>query len=1091
MKNSPPPPKLSTPKSRDIQFAFDVGHSSIGWAVLDEEDLLGCGTVIFPKDDCLASQRRDFRRQRRHIRATRLRIARLKKLFVHLDLLSATALDNVSSSSPWFLAASVLASGGKKHLTWPELWDVLRWYAHNRGYDGNRAWSRQETDAQADTEDAEKVQNALALYTKYGTNTMAETWCRISGLDPLGDKTSCALPGADRPKGKNAAFPREDVEREVAAILETHRGRLKGCDEGFIQTLLHDHRALEVSSINLPLRYRGGLLFGQLAPRFENRIISLCPITFERIYQRVLTETGDEEKAKHEAEREAKVPSTNCREFFYFRWLMQLANVQIGTDSGLRRLTASERQALHEQALARGAFTKGEFKKAVRVLTGGVSDNLEQMFSHPDADRALVVDPVQRLLISDEVAPWFGLLPEQYQKRLRGRLRQGHRVTIGAVRDWLSGETAAFDQAISTWIDSRNTKGKKSAKQLKPDDVLAKSLQVAPPTGRAAHSRELMSEVAEFILSTNLHPAEKDGPLHRSEAIRAAQLQRSIDEKTNNHLVRHRLEILDRLHADLVKHYATDDKSRVTQLTIEVNRDLRTFSGMTAKEIAQDTGLRLGNFKKVAAKLEEALVGKNIPVNPGLIRKARIAEDLGWTCPYTGKSYDAFDLVNRRVDKDHIIPRSDRPSDSLDSLIITFNEINRWKGRRTAYRFIEEEQGKLVPGLPHLFIKPLAIYLADAQKLESFKGHDDDVRRKRNRKRLLVLPDYVDKEFVPRDLTQTSQLVRLGAELLGKAYQGEAKPPVLTSLPGSVTGVVRKNWNVLGCLAVANPLVTDPTDLDEAGHPHLRTKTEIRDITHLHHALDACVLVLASRFLPPDGAGWELLVKRRLNADEQTRARRIFKDYVRFDQDGTLRLIHLPNKIKRQIGERLAERRVVQHIPKNMTGLRAEQNAWRVVQVEDGVATLRQRMRQSDGLKISKERKERVDKLVGLQPGKLSKLKAVLVVADNYGLALDPEPTILPFHKVWNRLRELKTKNGGKPVRVLRNGMLIKLGKGKRAGIWRIFSIKNAGVGILLDLGKPDVVRLQNKPEGHWINASFTALVRDDMELLPCEFIGD
>jgi len=875
MKNSPRPAKSSTPKSRDIQFAFDVGHSSIGWSALSGDDLLGCGAVIFPKDDCLASQRRDFRRQRRHIRATRLRIARLKKLFAHLGILSETALDNVSSSSPWFLAGRVLASGGKKRLTWPELWDVLRWYAHNRGYDGNRAWSRQEDDAQAGDEDAEKVQNARALYVKYGTSTMAETWCAISGLDPLGDKASCALPGADRPKGKNAAFPREDVEREVATILDAHRDRLKGCDETFIQVLLHNHRALNVPEINLPLRYQGGLLFGQLAPRFENRIISLCPITFERIYQEVLTETGDEEKAKHDASREAKVPSAGCQEFFFFRWLMQLANVQVGTGDGLRRLTASERQTLHEQALAQGGFTKGEFKKAVRTLTGGSSDNLEQMFSHPDADKALVVDPVQKLLISDEVAPWCGLLPEQYQKRLRGKLRRGQHVTIGTIRSWLGGETAAFDQAITALIDARNTKGKKSSKPLTPDAMLAKSLRQPPITGRAAHSRALMSEVAEYILSTNLHPAEKDGPLHRTEAIRAAQLQRSIDEKTNNHLVRHRLEILDRLHADLLKHYAADEKDAVTRLTIEVNRDLRTFSGKTAKEIAQDTGLRLGNFKRVSAKLEDALAEKNIPVTPGLIRKARIAEDLGWACPYTGKAYDIFDLLSRRVDKDHVIPRSDRPSDSLDSLIITFNEINRWKGRRTAYRFIEQEQGKPVPGLPHLFIKPLVTYLSDAQKLESFKGHDDDVRRKRNRKRLLILPDYVDKEFVPRDLTQTSQLVRLGAELLEKSYRALAQRPVITSMPGSVTGAVRKSWNVLGCLAVANPQVIDPADLDEAGHPRLRTKTEIRDITHLHHALDACVLALASRFLPRDGSGWELLVKRRLNADEQARAQAI------------------------------------------------------------------------------------------------------------------------------------------------------------------------------------------------------------------------
>ena len=79
----------------DLQLAFDVGHSSIGWAVLNKQgpNLLGCGAVIFPADDCLASQRRAFRRQRRHIRATRLRIARIKRLLAHLGVLTVEQLD--------------------------------------------------------------------------------------------------------------------------------------------------------------------------------------------------------------------------------------------------------------------------------------------------------------------------------------------------------------------------------------------------------------------------------------------------------------------------------------------------------------------------------------------------------------------------------------------------------------------------------------------------------------------------------------------------------------------------------------------------------------------------------------------------------------------------------------------------------------------------------------------------------------------------------------------------------------------------------------------------------------------------------------
>lgn len=129
----------------DLTLAFDVGHSSIGWAVLkaDGPQILGCGVVTFPADDCLASKRRIYRRQRRHVRSTRQRIERMEKLLIHLGIFTAGELKQKHEQgkghpAPCLLAARVLAShGAKEHLLdWPQLWDVLRWYAHNRGYDG-------------------------------------------------------------------------------------------------------------------------------------------------------------------------------------------------------------------------------------------------------------------------------------------------------------------------------------------------------------------------------------------------------------------------------------------------------------------------------------------------------------------------------------------------------------------------------------------------------------------------------------------------------------------------------------------------------------------------------------------------------------------------------------------------------------------------------------------------------------------------------------------------------------------------------------------------------------------------------------------
>ena len=1089
----------------DLQFAFDVGHSSIGWAVLDtriEESpaLLGCGAVIFPADDCLASERRGFRRQRRHIRATRLRIARLKRLLAHLGVLTQEGLDAPGCAWPWLLAARVLR-GGKK-LTWSELWDVLRWYAHNRGYDGNKGWSRQ--DAAANAEDTEKEQKAHelldAFHAKHGRDgTMAEVFCDRLGLDPLAEKKASTV----RFRDLGAAFPREGVEAEVERIL-----RAQGVDEKVIVALLRDHTAVAGPDYRLPLRYGqrvngartpGGLLFGQLVPRFENRIIATCPVQFQREYDRAISEGKDAKQATEEAEKRAKVPGIGCVEFHRFRWAMQLANVTVATGDvrKTRRLTKEQRVAVNAEMEKLGALTPTEFKKAVRALTGTNKDNLDRLLALPDADKSLVLDPARKLASGGVLGVLWPYLGATLQKHMLTNLRRGKAITARALLEKCPAAQSAFDH----WWDGEAMKTpRKTKKNPNPvprsrDSALDEPHALGPMNGRAAHSREVMEAVWKFVLSGEGHPMDPDAPLFRSEAIRHAQLKRAIDEQTNNHLVRHRLKLLERLHADLLQEYAGGEKARIERITIEVNRNLKEMSGKTAQEQAKEQGQQTFQFRSVEKKLTAAYEGLGVRLGPGLIRKGRIAEDLGWKCPYTGAGFDEVDLLHRRVDKDHIIPRSQRSSDSLDSLVITFAEINKWKGNRTAVQFVAEEESKPVPGRPNVTMKTLAGFLKDVEALDTFKGHDDDQRRKKNRQRLLKLRDYVEKEFTPGDLTKTSQLVRLGAEALQRAYVDAKEKPVIVSLPGSVTAAARKSWNLAGCLAAANPNVMNPEDLDENGHPRVHRKTELRGITHLHHALDASVIAFTSHLLPSDGGVWkreviELLAKRRCNPTEQAQLRMLLLGNVTFSAEGQPTLGELPKELREQLRARLAECRVVQHVSREMRGMRAELNAWRVVKIEEGEAVLRQRIRQPDGSRPLKERKEKIGKLVGLQPGKLHRLKAALVLGDNFGLALDPEPTILPHHHVWKRLAELRARNSGKPVRVLRNGMLLRVPRGKFSGVWRVFSVKNNTAGMALDMGRPDIVRLKNKTAGHKINVLLSSLLKDGMQVIQSGLFG-
>ena len=57
------------------------------------------------------------------------------------------------------------------------------------------------------------------------------------------------------------------------------------------------------------------------------------------------------------------------------------------------------------------------------------------MLMHPDVKEALLVDPVQKLISSDELQPFWKLFPERLQKRLRGQWRRGKSFSLAQIRE--------------------------------------------------------------------------------------------------------------------------------------------------------------------------------------------------------------------------------------------------------------------------------------------------------------------------------------------------------------------------------------------------------------------------------------------------------------------------------------------------------------------------------------------------------------------------------------------------------------------------------------------------------------------------------
>ena len=1015
---------------------LDVGHDSIGWCVTRtnpgaEEYLAipGCGVVLFPADDCLANQRRDFRRQRRHIRSTRQRIARMKALLLSMGVMTADELERNYTAAPWKLAAEALNG---KVLTWIELWSVLRWYAHNRGYDGNRLASAKNI-REEDAEDSRKSMAAKEMMAKYGTSSMCETMCHYLRIEPSGK----VFASREYFKGTGVSFPRSVVVNEVERILNFHKGKLPGVDDGFVKMLMADPLVSKNwlgKETDLPFyvqnRFWGGILFGQLAPRFDNRIIGKCPVSGE------------------------KLPLKSSAEFLEFRWAMLLANVRVGDKS--RPLAKEEIAAMNDKAAMVGGFGKRDFKKAVVEVTGEKVNNLDALFTAPEADKSTVRYPGLFALTKNELK-----------------------------RELSKSECRKFANMLFR------------GKSIPAGELCEKELRAELPSGRAPFSRKVMMDAVAAIYEGR-DPREEGGILYRDATKEDPLTEKDIDQETNNHLIRHRVKILLRLMRDIVQDYAENNPAQVGQVTIEMARDMKDLSGKTNKEIVSDMNDRTRQHKKAAQMLAKHLGIDERLVSPGLIRKVRIAEDMGWKCPYTGQKYDIQDIVSKSdgeagiVDKDHILPRSQRATDSLSSLVLTFTEVNRLKGARTGLEFIREFGGQRVPGRDNLVVYDEKKYKAEVEKLKVF-GHGDDRKRQKARKANLIRQTSNEAGMTEGMLTRTSYITKLASRAILGFFAKCGRTPEIVSIPGRVTAFLRneRNWNILGILSEVDPRIRD-----EHG---LKLKQEIRGITHMHHAVDAITLGLAATYLRGNrtvqlGDIWALMCKRRVKEDEKARLNSV--GVFCFTAQNEPRLQDMPEWLRQQIKNALAEQRVVVHQPKEKGGLKADLTTWGIVDTGAEKIKLKQWTRSSDGKRELKYKDVLKSAAFGVEPksgdGKLKRINGVLIQDQNYGVALMDDPVIVRHRCVWRQLEALKDRNAGVIPKVVRRLSLVRVNDegGKHDGIWKVASVKDASAGIMLDLVRPYAIRIENKVDYAWINAGLKSLMKKGLEVVETKYTG-
>lgn len=201
-------------------IGLDIGISSIGWAVINEdkqriEDL---NSRMFdraenPQDgSSLATPRREARSSRRTIRRRRYRVSRIRKFIIDKGLLSEVESDQLfdwqeDDLDVWL----VRVNGLERKLTDREFARILIHYAKNRGFKSNRKSEAKERETGALLS---AVKENVAIMQENGYRTVAEMLVMDERFE-----------GRKRNKGGSYShvLARSEIEKEIRYVFKQQR----------------------------------------------------------------------------------------------------------------------------------------------------------------------------------------------------------------------------------------------------------------------------------------------------------------------------------------------------------------------------------------------------------------------------------------------------------------------------------------------------------------------------------------------------------------------------------------------------------------------------------------------------------------------------------------------------------------------------------------------------------------------------------------------------------------------------------------------------------------------------------------------------
>ena len=267
------------------------------------------------------------------------------------------------------------------------------------------------------------------------------------------------------------------------------------------------------------------------------------------------------------------------------------------------------------------------------------------------------------------------------------------------------------------------------------------------------------------------------------------------------------------------------------EIHIEMARSLKQTAKQresAAKSIADSTK----ENKRITATLRDEF-GLSYVRKTDIVRY-RLYEELkenGYKTLYSNKYVPREILFSDEIDIEHIIPQSLLFNDSYGNKTIEFKDINREKGRETAYDYVLAKYGE--EGLKNYILRVEDLYK---------RG----IISKTKRANLLMAKKDIPKDFVNRDLTCSQYIAKFAKEML------ESYVKVVVPTSGAITERLRREWQLVDVMKELNLpkyRVAGKTFVtkDESGKETERIEDWTKRNDQRHHAMDALTIAFTTR----------------------------------------------------------------------------------------------------------------------------------------------------------------------------------------------------------------------------------------------------